>query len=103
MKTINRYEVEDSEEWRKWCEEIPELKFPTGWRVKIIPPFGGAIARFRVFKGKKDVSVYLDCYDRLGCFGEPYWEIYPYEEDVHRVPMKNVDELISAITESLKR
>ena len=78
------YEVEEIMEYRKWVGEIPFIKFPSDWEVQIIPPFGGAVARFCVKKGDKQVSIYLDCYERLGIFGEPYWEIYPYEDDVFR-------------------
>ena len=68
---------------------------------KIIPPFAGAIVRFMIDKGDKHVSVYLDCYDNLGCFGSPYWEIYPYEEDVYRTSMENVDDLMLRIGQIL--
>lgn len=99
---INRCNVEDAENWVKWVQEIPRLKFPSSWEVKVIPPFGGAIVRFQVFKGGKNVSVYLDCYDRLGIFGAPYWEIYPYEGDTYRCPMLDVKDLIYRISQSLR-
>jgi len=78
----NRQKVESTEEWMKWVEEIPAISFKEEWKVKIIPPFAGAIARFHVGNGDRDVSVYLDCCNKLGYFGEPYWEIYPYKDDV---------------------
>ena len=84
----DRYNVEKREEWRRWCEEIPELQFPSSWNVKIIPPFGGAMVRFII---NEKISVYLDCYDSLGFMGEPYWEIYPYCDDTWRCPMNNTD------------
>jgi len=84
-------------EWDKWRGEIPAIKFKSEWEVKVIPPFAGAIVRFVV----NGVSVYLDCYDILGCFGEPYWEIYPYEGDTYRCKMNNVDELLEAIQHSI--
>jgi hypothetical protein len=83
---------------RKWMNRIPHIKFPADWEVQIIPPFSGAIARFRV---NNKVSVYLDGYDILGFVGEPYWEVYPHKDDVYRCAMNNVDDLIVAIQESL--
>ena len=94
-----RCNVEKHEEWHRWCEEIPELQFPSSWKVKIIPPFGGAIVRFRI---NDKISVYLDCYDALGFMGEPYWEIYPYCDDIWRCPMNNTDDLIAHIDEALE-
>ena len=101
MNRIDRYKLEDKEEWMKWVKEIPELTFPSDWRVKVIPPFSGAIVRFRVLKGDKSVSVYLDCYDSLGCFGSPYWEIYPYEDDTYRCGINETQDLMRAIEKSL--
>jgi len=100
MDYLKRAEVEREEEWgEKWIKEIPHLHFKQDWKVKIIPPFGGAIARFWIDKGDNHVSVYLDCYDKLGYFGAPYWEVYPYEEDVYRVAMNDTDELLKIIAE----
>ena len=96
-----RFLVEQQYEWNKWTKEIPSLKFKKKWNVKIIPPCTGAIIRFRVTYKNRWVSVYLDCYDELGFFGEPYWEIYPYEDDVYRVPMYNTNELIERINDVL--
>lgn len=95
--------VEKSNQWMKWVREIPYIAFPADWKIAIIPPFGGAIARFLVRRKDTDkrVSVYLDCYDRLGCYGEPYWEVYPHDGDVYRCAMDETDLLLSAIEHSL--
>jgi len=98
---ISRCRIEDAEEWREWIGKVPSIKFPAEWKIKIIPPYGGAIVRFRVIKGKHEVSVYLDCYDRLGCYGSPYWEIYPYEGDCMRHDMDDVKGLLKSIKKSL--
>lgn len=89
-------------EWEKWCKEIPQLKFKPDWEVQVIPPIVGAVVRFRVTKGKKTVSVYLDCYDNLGYFGSPYWEIYPDKDDNNaRFPMGDTEALLKAIDKAL--
>lgn len=97
------YELERVFEWRKWAEEIPDIKFPSHWNVKIIPPFAAAMIRFLVTQdgGSRQISIYLDCYDTLGCFDEPYWEIYPHEGDTYRCSMKNTDELLEQIQVAL--
>lgn len=99
-----RYKVEAAEGWRELIESIPPICFPTGWHVRIIPPFGGAMARFRVsLDGNRDkeASVYLDCFDRLGYMKCPYWEVYPYKGDCGRCLMADTVELIDMIAVSL--
>lgn len=88
-------------EWNKWCKEIPRLNFKEDWNVKIMPPVCCAIIRFNCEKNGKTADVYLDCYDELGCFGEPYWEIYPYDGDVYRCKMNDTKTLLKAIDEIL--
>lgn len=88
-------------EWDKWVKEIPTINFPKEWGIKIIPPFGGALARFRVQYNDREISVYLDCYELIGCFDGPYWEMYPYGDDIYRVGINNTEELITRIWEEL--
>ncbi len=111
LKTSPRFDryllissMEDLFEYRRWVKEIPALQFPPDMLVRIIPPFSGAVVRFLVsYKDHPNtqVSVYLDCYDLLGAVGEPYWEVYPYQDDVMRVPMMEADKLMTAIKCSL--
>jgi hypothetical protein len=102
IKKINiRSEYGILMEHEKWIKEIPYLDFPKEWKIQISPPFAGAVVRFRVKYKEADISVYLDCYDNLGCFGAPYWEVYPYDNDVYRCEMKNTEELIRVIQESI--
>ena len=91
-----------TENYADWRKLMPRLSFPADWKVTIIPPFSGAAARFLVDKGKDHVSVYADFADMLGCFGEPYWEICPYEGETFRTEIANGEELIEAIGKSLK-
>jgi len=111
METIREYEKQF--ETMRWVDEIPTINFKPDWDVKIIPPFGGAVVRFIVTKGKARVSVYLDCYDLIGIYGEPYWEIYPgyfytekdgdiVYEDTMRYDMKDTSGLIKGIEYSLE-
>jgi len=95
-------------EWDKWVKEVPFIPFPKKWEVQIVPPSLGAIVRFRVklkehHDDHRDISVYLDCYDLLGSFGEPYWEIYPNKEgDCSRIPMNNITKLLRELKDALK-
>lgn len=98
-----RYIIEENDCFREWAMKIPPLHFKPEWKVTIIPPFGGAIVRFHVEYEEKEISCYLDCYDRLGYFGGPYWEIYPYKDDVYRFALEDTDLLIEKITEELER
>jgi len=112
MKPEIVYEYDKIMETRKWVGEIPFIKFPSDWKIQIVPPFSGATVRFVVKKNKAHVSVYLDCYNNLGLYGhnaendnfvaEPYWEVYPYNEDAYRCGMDEIKKLIRAINHSIK-
>ncbi len=90
-------EYEEKMEHSKWLSEIPFLKFPSDWEVQIIPPFAGAVVRFRVISKGVEISIYLDCYDNLGHFGQPYWEICPHFDDVYRCALNETEDLIENI------
>ena len=111
QRKVNRSKLEQNEEWEKWGNEAPWLQFPPELEVKIIPPFNGAMARFRVrfVGGEKEISVYWDCHDNLGFMNKPYWEIYPvkYKDesedyyDTARFFMGEEPEMMVAIIKSL--
>lgn len=92
-------------EWDKYMSTIPEITFPDGWRIKIIPPYAGAIIRFIASFKNKEISVYLDGFHMLGVYSfkseerVPYWEAYPINGDTFRCDMKDVNELIHAMKE----
>lgn len=89
--------VEKAFEWRKWADKIPFIKWPSDWEVKAVPPFTGAIIRYIVKTPKAEVSIYLDCYDMLGYFGQPYWEVYPVHDNNERCAMNDVAGLLKLI------
>ena len=97
-----RAETELKETWLKWASMIPYLTFPPHWQIKIIPPFGGAIVRFGVktdeMRDGDSISIYLDCLDKLGYMGQPYWEVYPINDGyTYRCTIKETKGLIEAI------
>ena len=103
---IRRAEVEKHDDWHGWIRKIPHFAVKTAWEIQVIPPFGGAVARFCVrLKDcpRATVPVYLDCYERLGCWSGPYWEIYPYDDDVARCHMDHTKELEQLISTSLRK
>ena len=89
-------------EYKYWRFKIPYLTFPSDWQIKITPPYTGAMVRFTVKKGDANVSVFLDCYDRLDDYGKPYWSVYPHEADEFKCDMEDTDTLLKAISESIK-
>jgi hypothetical protein len=105
--TMKIYEVEAAQEYLKWRSEIPSMKFPADWFVRMIPPFGGAVVRFYASLDEtlsNGVSVYLDCYDRLGFMGmKPHWEAYPINGDNVRFYLEESDKLLEAIDKELRR
>lgn len=95
-----RNDVERNEKWNYISGSIPTLNFKEEWNVKIIPPFAGAIIRFKIMRNDIMVcSVYLDFYDRLGCYGAPYYELYPFENDIKRYALNETDELMKDIND----
>ena len=97
--------IEKEMEYDRWYKEIPFIKFPASWEVKIVPPFRGAVVRFRVRNARgKEISVYLDCYDTLGCYGSPYWEIFPAaDNDIARYAMNDIDGLLKGLKAAMRR
>ena len=97
--------IEREREYTRWCSEIPHIQFPAAWEVQVIPPYYGAVVRFRVRnKRGKEISVYLDCYDALGCYGSPYWEIFPAaDNDIARYPMGDTAGLLKGLKASMRR
>lgn len=94
-RTLARAEIEHHERWHDYTALIPWLSFPAGWQVQMIPPFAGAMARFRVrLPDGSEKSVYFDAHDALGCYGEPYWEVHPVQGDTARCAMNETEELI---------
>jgi len=92
-------------EYDRWMYENPYLRFPASWAVQVIPPFGGAVARFCVRnRSGRVVSVYLDCYEKLGFFGAPYWEIFPSADgEPERFAMEDVAGLMAGLRRSLRK
>jgi len=89
----------------EWIEHIPTFTFPVEWKIKIVPPFGGAVIRFYVYFNDMVVSVYLDCEDNLGYENQPYFEAYRTDEresEPVRVLLKDSDNLIPTIKSLFK-
>lgn len=100
-------QLQDDQMYRDWQYHMPAIPFNPAWEVRILPPFGGAMVRFTAKANGRSVSVYLDVDESLGFFtgdGDefvPYWEIYPYGDDVFRCQFNDIDGLVGAINESL--
>lgn len=106
---VSRCTVEQALEFRRWALEVPFFEIPKGIEISPIPPFGGAVARFRArLVGEKDpnnaCSIYLDCYDQLGYMGgKPYWEVYgPHDDEPNRCMINETKRLVNLIQASLK-
>lgn len=97
----SRLEVEEMQKWREEIDFIPFIQFPSDWKIQIIPAFGDAVVRFRV-KLPCDIekSIYLDSRESLGYYGGPYWEVYPFREDVGRCKRSDVDGLLAMIADT---
>lgn len=103
----NRIHVEKEEKWNEWIPKIPFLNFPKSWKIKIIPPFHGALVRFIVqtnkMPNKSFVSIYLDVDQSLGLWNGPYWEVHPVDGDVIRCDMDNTEQLLENIKKAIRQ
>jgi hypothetical protein len=79
------------------------LHFRGDWKVRIIPPFADAVIRFQVTLPSGVLkSVFMDSRNSLGIWGrgndaEPYWEVYPYQNDVGRCALDDTIMLMEMI------
>jgi len=106
ISRMKRHAIEDKERWLDWVENIPAIQFPPNWLVRVIPPFGGAMVRFIVgVPANEDVrvSVYLDVFGILGYYEGPYWEVYPFDDDVARCGINDTGGLVENITRSIEQ
>lgn len=104
----NRSDVEEKEKWRDIRGKIPFIRFKEHWKVRVIPPYLGAVARFEVKDGSSDsdarCSVYLDWFNVLGWSGgEPYWEVYTgvNEEGPERFDLDDTAGVVDCIDRQL--
>lgn len=103
----DRAKLEAKEQWFKWMGMIPYISFPKEWHIAIIPPFSGAMTRFRVRTHRmpedRYVSVYLDCLDHLGSMGHPYFEVYPAagKDEIFRCSISETKELLKVIQKAI--
>lgn len=103
MADYERRIIDQVNGWRAKASDVPYLRFPADWEIKVTPPFAGADARFTVRCGEATVSVYLDFDGNLGCMERPYWEIYPLDGDCARYYLYETDELLQGIALSIRQ
>jgi len=99
--------MEAKENWRQLSISIPTFTVSSQATIKVIPPFGGATARFIIARKDmpgKNVSVYMDHFSRLGCMDNPYYEAYPIDGDTSRYPctQEGMDEMMKEIHNELQ-
>lgn len=73
--------------------DTPAFVTPEGMEVRALSPFGGAVWRALL----NGYSVYLDCYDRLGLVGQPYYEVLGPTGDPDRFLAKDVQSMVDLI------
>lgn len=101
----SRYYWHDED--RKFIDVMPEIRLPEGWGFQPLPPFSGAVQRFRILTKIKSYSVYLDCYNLLSVFSledkgfVPHWEVLldADESSVERAHIEDFETIIIAIKE----
>ena len=78
-QAISRSKLEREENRDKHAKDMPFISIREGYQIQIIPPFGGAMLRFRILHNasNKEYSIYYDVNNSLGIEDEPYYEVYP--------------------------
>ena len=95
---MRRFRIEQDQDWRGEVKRLPFIQFPADWAIQVIPPFSDAVVRFRVrLPSGLEKSVYMDSRDSIGYMGYPYWEVYPYKNDVGRCALNAIDTLLALI------
>jgi len=88
----------------KWALEIPFIRFPMHWQVRILPPFIGAVVRFEVKYKDILVRVALDCYGLLEYSELPQcWSITSMYSDIQTCAMEDTEELIKLIEQTFNK
>jgi hypothetical protein len=96
---------EQQRRWREQRGQMPYLRFPPDWEIKIVPPWRCVDVRFTARKGERTVSVFADLSGNAGGFIDesgdeaPYWEIGGSD---WRVPLRDVDGLMREIAAALE-
>lgn len=101
-----RLKAESEENWREWSNKMEFIDFKDEWKIRIVPPFTGAMVRFQITTEDIDgsVSVYLDCHSNLGVTKNPYWEVYNYEEPPERILYEEgTEKLLELIEDKLNK
>jgi len=92
---LSRHKIEKEEKWDEYNTAMPFIPVLEDWEIRILPPFGGALMRFQLQKGKRHFSIYFDATGALGIMTSPYWEVYP-------MILKEVDENGNPIEDTMR-
>lgn len=102
------HRIEKALDYERWMKELPFLTIPEGFRIKVVPPFHGAVIRFWIQKAdavdmENSVSVYFDSANVLGWMSEPYWEAYSIDGDCARYKVGEEDKMMEDIVRELSK
>lgn len=100
------YELERALDYGRWMKELPFFTVPEGFKIKVVPPWHGAVIRFWIQKDdavdmENSVSVYFDSMNVLGSMSQPYWEAYPIDDDCRRYFVGEEEKMMSDIVKEL--
>lgn len=91
------YDIDRKMNYMQWCDELPFIQWPSHYQIKVIPPFGAKIIRFKLKANDTpiELSIYLDAYNYSGYMPWPYWEIFGgnFEQDVSRCKWDDIEKL----------
>lgn len=93
------YEIDKRMEYNKWLQGLPFIHWPAHYLIKVTPPFGAKVIRFRLRATDSlyELSVYLDGYNYSGCMPWPHYEIYGGHGDTSRCKWDDTEELLRLV------
>lgn len=92
------YLAEEYFNWQGVSQKIPEIYFENTWGIKLLPPSQTAVLRFEVkVPNVQSINVFLDCYNTLGDYPGPYWEIQCHNKAPVRIPMHDTKKVKQVI------
>lgn len=102
------HQLEDALDYGRWMRELPFMEIPAGFKIKVVPPWHGAVVRFWIQKAdavdmEKCISVYFDSRNVLGSMDQPYYEAYSIDDECQRYFVGEEDKMMADIVRELNR
>lgn len=94
------YDIDILMQSDKWIWGLPFIQWPGHYLIKVTPPFGAKVIRFRLktTDTPHELSIYLDGYNFSGCMPWPHYEVFGgLGDDCSRCKWDDVEGLLDIV------